>query len=296
MSDQKTVQEIVRLEGVGLHSGEPVQMAICPAPANAGITFVRTDLPGRPEVSAHFGNVVSTQLATTLGHGAARVSTVEHVLAALYGLGIDNALIEVNGPEVPILDGSAISFCEGILSKGTVEQSAPKKFISLKRKVKIHLGEKYAIAEPAKRFEIRSSVFWEHPAIGEQNFTFGGSPADFSSIADARTFGFLKDVEVLKEMGLARGGSLDNAIVLDEDCVLNPGGLRHSDEIVRHKVLDTLGDLKLTGYEVIGRFTLNRSGHEMHHKLIEAIFEDPANYEIHEPAIVEETALGYAAV
>lgn len=255
-------------------------MTVHPGKPNQGIVFIRADLEGAPEIPAGFRSVLDTQLATTLGIGRITVSTVEHLMAAFAGLGVDNAVVEVSGPEIPILDGSSAHFTEAMTAVGLETQLAPRTTLVLKRKVEVHLGEKWAVAEPAFRLEVHSSIEWDHPAIGYQEYRYVQGRTSFLEIAAARTFGFMKDVEALRRLGLIRGGSLDNAVVLDEAGVLNSDGLRFSDEFVRHKVLDALGDLKLAGIEIAARFRLHRSGHDVHHQILTAIFRDPSNYEI----------------
>jgi UDP-3-O-[3-hydroxymyristoyl] N-acetylglucosamine deacetylase len=277
---QHTLKSAVSVTGIGLHSGKSVTMTIQPARPNVGIHFVRTDLPGRPEVSANFKNVVCSRLATTLGKGDVKISTVEHVLAALQGLGVDNAFIEVNGPELPILDGSSAPFVEAIDSVGLVSQAMVRPIVALRRKVELKVGEKWAVAEPSARLEVHGSYEWDHPAIGYQEYYFVEGQTDFREIAAARTFCLLKDVEQMKRMGLALGGSLDNAVVMDDSQVLNPSGLRYANELARHKVLDALGDFKLAGIGLRAYVRMHRSGHELHSQLLNAIFRDEANYEI----------------
>jgi UDP-3-O-[3-hydroxymyristoyl] N-acetylglucosamine deacetylase len=277
---QKTLKKSATIEGVGLHSGKLVRMTIHPAYANHGIVFVRTDLEGSPKIPAHYSYVVNTQMATTLGKGKATVGTVEHVMAAFQGLGIDNALVELNGSEVPILDGSSIRFCESILDIGLVKQAQTRPYVILKRRVDLRVDEKWAVAEPADRLSVHSSIDWDHPAIGYQEFTYIEGRTSFTELAAARTFGFLRDVEALRRMGLARGGSLENAVVLNEGVVLNPEGLRFPDEFVRHKVLDALGDLKLAGISIQAKIRLHRSGHDLHSQLLSAIFSNPDCFEI----------------
>lgn len=277
---QRTLKSEVSLKGIGIHSGKAASLTIRPAAPNRGIVFCRTDLPGSPEISAHYKNIICTQMATTLGIGKVTISTVEHVLAALQGLGIDNALLEVDGPEVPIMDGSSGAFCDAILQVGTASQLQSKQFLVLRRKVEVKLSGKWAVAEPASRLEIRGSIDWDHPSIGYQEFHYLEGKTPFEELARARTFGFLKEVEALKRMGLAQGGSLENAVVLDHALVLNPEGLRFPDEFVRHKVLDALGDFKLAGVHLQASVKLHRAGHDLHSQLIAEIFRDPDNYEI----------------
>ena len=277
---QKTLKQEVALEGVGLHSGQTVHMRIKPALPGQGIVFARTDLKDTPVIAAHYINVVSTQLATTLGRGKATVSTVEHILAALHGLGVDNAIIEVDAAEIPIMDGSSKAFCDAIEKVGLQSQLQNRSILAVRRRVEVKHKEKWAVAEPCSRLEIQASVDWDHPSIGYQEFRYVEGKTDFSELASARTFGFLRDVEALQAIGLARGGSLDNAVVLDDALVLNPDGLRFPDEFVRHKVLDALGDFKLAGVSLRAFVRLHRAGHEVHSELLKAIFSDAKNYEI----------------
>jgi UDP-3-O-[3-hydroxymyristoyl] N-acetylglucosamine deacetylase len=278
---QRTVAERISISGVGLHSGQPVTLTLVPAPANSGVVFVRTDLPGRPEVPARPEFVVDTALATSLGRGAARVGTVEHLLAALVGMGIDNVRAELDGPEVPIMDGSSAPFCFLIRSVGTVSQSRPKNFLVIKRPVEVREGDKFARLVPAARFSVSCTIDFRHPLITDQTFRMDFSDRTFDrEIAKARTFGFLRDVEKLKSIGLARGGSLDNAIVVDDFNILNPDGLRFPDEFVRHKILDAVGDLSLLGMPVVGHLEAYKSGHALNQKLVGAILADAEAYAV----------------
>jgi len=277
---QCTVRREVHIQGIGLHSGKPASIVIKPALPNTGILFVRKDLKNPIAIPASFEFVTQTKLATTLGRNQAHISTVEHLLSAFKLLSIDNAVVEVFGPEVPIMDGSAAAFCESIASAEVFEQAAPKKVAVLKKRVEVRKGDKVASIEPSSRLHIDARVEWNHPAIGVQNFSFTVGEDDYRTIAMARTFGFLKDVEALKKMGLALGGSLDNAIVLDDVRVINSDGLRYDDEFVRHKVLDAIGDFALAPLPILGDVTLVKAGHELHAELIQAIFSNPENYEV----------------
>jgi UDP-3-O-[3-hydroxymyristoyl] N-acetylglucosamine deacetylase len=277
---QKTLKGEVSLAGIGLHSGKRIELKLKPAHPNFGIVFIRTDLEGSPKIPAHYKNIVSTQLATTLGIGKATISTVEHVMAALQGLGIDNAILEVNGPEVPIMDGSSTVFCEAIRSVGIETQLQARPYLALRKKIEVKIAEKWALAEPASRLEIHGSIEWDHPSIGYQEFHYQEGKTNFDELSRARTFGFIKDVEALKKMGLARGASLENAVALDHALVLNPEGLRFPNEFARHKVLDALGDFKLAGISIQGYIRLHRAGHDVHSQLLAEIFKDPDNFEI----------------
>ena len=219
-------------------------------------------------------------MAHTLGRNQVTVSTVEHLLAALHGAELDNVRIELDGAEVPIMDGSAAVFYQAFQKTGIQTQNQFRTVLALRQKVELKMGEKWAVAEPSSCFEIHGSVEWDHPAIGYQEFHYQEGKTSFAELASARTFGFLKDVENLKKMGLARGGSLENAVVLDDASVLNPEGLRFSDEFVRHKVLDALGDFKLAGVAIQGFVRLHRGGHDLHRQLLAEIFKNPDCFEI----------------
>jgi UDP-3-O-[3-hydroxymyristoyl] N-acetylglucosamine deacetylase len=256
-----------------------VNLSLRPAPADHGIVFVRTDLPGQPVVPALSEYVVDTSLATNLGRAEARVGTVEHLLAALSGLGIDNVRIEVDGPEIPIMDGSAAPFAFLVQSAGIRVLDEAKSFLVIKKPVSVFDGDKEATFTPASRFKIECVIDFRHPLISDQSFSMEFSDRSFSrEISRARTFGFLRDVEMLKRIGLARGGSLDNAIVVDEFSILNPDGLRFPDEFVRHKVLDAMGDVSLFGKPVIGHLKVHKSGHALNHKLVQQVLSDASQY------------------
>ena len=283
MQWQQTIKKAFQISGIGLHSGNTISIKIKSAPANHGIVFQRVDLENKPKILACQKNVISTQLATVLGVGEVKVSTVEHLLAAFFGAGVDNALVEVSGSEIPILDGSSQIFYESILNTGIKKQRSVRSFIKLLRKVEVYDSEKLAFAEPASQMSVKGSIEWDHPSIGFQEYEFFAGKHSFDEIAAARTFGFLQDVEALQKVGLIQGGSLENAVVLDQTKVLNPEGLRYSNEFVRHKVLDALGDFMLVGLPIQARFCLHRAGHELHAKLVQKIFESPANYEFIKP-------------
>jgi UDP-3-O-[3-hydroxymyristoyl] N-acetylglucosamine deacetylase len=268
---QATIARPLEWTGTGLHSGKPVTMRLVPAAPKSGIRVVRVDLPGSPEIPCRVENVTNTQMATTLGLGKASVSTVEHLLCAVYAAGIDNLRIELNAPEVPISDGSSIEFFRALREMGVERQAKTRQVLRLKAPVRVQSGDKWATAEPSEGFSVQAEIEFSHPSIGKQAFAFveGETPAE--DFLAARTYGFLKEVEALKKMGLAQGGSLDNAVVLDDHGVLNPGGLRFANEFARHKVLDALGDLMLAGHRIQARIELSRSGHELHRQLVQAI-------------------------
>ncbi len=279
-SHQVTIRRDIRIEGIGLHSGKPAVITLKPALPNTGILFVRTDLKSPVAIPATFEFVTQTKLATTIGNQQAEISTVEHLLSAFRLLGVDNAVVEVSGPEVPIMDGSSAAFCEAILSAGFFDQSVLKKIALIKKRIEVRKGDKLALIEPSNQLHIKAKIEWNHPAIKTQEFSYTVGKSDYKEIARARTFGFLNDVETLKRMGLARGGSLSNAIVLDEARVINPEGLRYPDEFVRHKVLDAIGDFALAPLQFLGNVTLVKAGHELHRELVSSIFSSHDNYEV----------------
>ena len=277
--NQRTVAKKVSCRGVGLHSGRPATLTLAPAPPDAGLSFVRKDLG--VEIPARADLVVDTQLSTTLGLGGARVATVEHILAALTGMGIDNCRIEVEGPEVPILDGSAAPFVYLIQEAGIRTQHTGKRFLLVKRPIEIRDGDKFVRIEPAPEMSLRFTVDFNHPLCTDQTFSFVFSDRLFArEVARARTFCFVRDIERMKAAGLARGGSLDNAVVVDEFSILNSGGLRFPDEFARHKVLDALGDLTLIGMPLIARFTAHKSGHALNQALVRRLLAESAAHEV----------------
>ena len=279
---QQTIAEKVSCTGIGLHSGAPTQLVLHPARAGEGITFVRTDCKRPVEIPARSRELSSTHLATTLGRGEGSVRTVEHLLAALFGLGVDNVRIEVDGPELPVMDGSAAPFVFLLQSAGIEEQSAAKRFIRIVRPVVVEEGDKWARLTPHDGFRVNFEIDFDHPVLRKhrQKASLDFSTTAFlKEISRARTFGFLRDVETLRSHDLALGGSMDNAIVMDEYRVLNEDGLRFRDEFVRHKVLDAVGDLYLLGCCLIGEFTGHKSGHRLNNLLLRALLEEPASYE-----------------
>jgi UDP-3-O-[3-hydroxymyristoyl] N-acetylglucosamine deacetylase len=269
------------VDGVGLHSGRPVSLRLLPAPADTGIRFIRTDLRHPVEIPARSEYVVDTTLNTTLGRDGARIGTVEHLLAALYGLGVDNVRVELNGPEVPILDGSAAPFVRLIEQVGVREQKARRKVAVVRRAVSVTEGDKEVRLTPAASFSIHCAIDFQHPLITHQRYGLDVNARTFvREIAHARTFGFAREVEALRQRGLALGGSLDNAIVVDDFHILNPGGLRFPDEFVRHKILDAIGDLSLIGMPVIGQLHAQKSGHALNQRLVSRMIKEPGFIEI----------------
>jgi UDP-3-O-[3-hydroxymyristoyl] N-acetylglucosamine deacetylase len=279
---QRTVKALVRTTGVGLHSGQGVELVLRPAAPDTGIVFRRTDLDPVVEVPANAGLVTETVLCTGLSCGPAKVQTVEHLLSALAGLGIDNAYVELTAPEVPIMDGSAGPFVFLLQSAGIAEQDAAKRFIRILKPVEVREGDKVARFEPYAGFRIGFTVEFKHPAIPS---SLSRAEVEFSTdayvreVSRARTFGFMHDLEYMRERNLGLGGSMDNAIVLDEFRVLNEDGLRYADEFVRHKILDAVGDLYLAGHPIIGSFEGFKSGHALNNKLVRALLADAEAWE-----------------
>jgi UDP-3-O-[3-hydroxymyristoyl] N-acetylglucosamine deacetylase len=280
---QYTIAEKVSCTGIGLHSGAPAELTLLPARAGTGIVFVRRDV-GRPaEIPARPAFVTSTANATTLGRGGHSVTTVEHLLAAFYALGVDNARVELDGPEVPVMDGSAASFVYLLRSAGLFEQRPRRPELRLRRAIEVSDGSRRIRIQPAPRLEIRYALDYAHPAIRCQELWLERLDAEIfeREIAGARTFGFLRDVRSLWQAGLGRGGSFDNAVLLDDERVANPDGLRWPDEFVRHKVLDLIGDLALLGVAVRGRIDVERGGHSLHQKLVAEIVRRPDAWRLH---------------
>ncbi|HET6439767.1 MAG TPA: UDP-3-O-acyl-N-acetylglucosamine deacetylase [Anaeromyxobacter sp.] len=268
--NQRTVAKRVSCTGVGLHSGRPATLTLVPAAADTGISFVRMDVG--VEIRALSGHVVDTTLSTSLGNGTTRIATVEHVMATLHGMGIDNCRVEVDGPEIPILDGSAAPFVCLVHEAGVRTLSAGKRYLIIEQPVEIRDGDKLARLDPADGFSVDFTADFGHPLITNQSFRMALSDRVFErEVARARTFCFLKDIERMQAMGLAKGGSLENAIVVDEFSILNPDGLRFPDEFARHKVLDAVGDLALLGLPVAGHLTAVKSGHALNQALVRKV-------------------------
>jgi UDP-3-O-[3-hydroxymyristoyl] N-acetylglucosamine deacetylase len=286
--EQKTLTSTARCVGIGLHSGKTVEMAICPAEPGAGITIRRTDVVnGGAHIPLNWRHIVDSRLATTVGNGyGITVSTVEHLMAALAGCEIDNAIVEVDGPELPIMDGSARPFVAMIEQAGTRVQDAPRRMIRIEKRVTVGDHEKSLSLTPARAFSLSFEIDFESSSILRQELKIHmGNGAFKSDIAGARTFGFAHEVDQLRSVGLALGGSLENAIVIEGDHVLNEEGLRFQDEFVRHKILDCIGDLYLAGAPIIGHVHGARSGHALNHALLEALFEDDDAWTYVEPGI-----------
>ena len=282
MVKQRTLKTVVQATGVGLHTGEKVYLTLRPAPVNSGIVFRRVDLPQPVDIRAEAHAVHDTRLSTCLEAHGARVATVEHLMSALAGLGIDNAIVELSSPELPIMDGSAGTFVFLLQSAGIVEQSAAKKFIRVLKTVEVNDGDKWVRFDPFNGYKLNFTISFSHPVFAntKQNVTVDlGEHSYVKEVSRARTFGFMQEVEYMRSQGLALGGSLDNAIVMDEYRVINPDGLRSEDEFVKHKVLDAIGDLYLLGYSLIGAFSGFKSGHALNNALCRALLADESAWE-----------------
>ncbi len=282
MVGQRTLKNSIRATGVGLHTGKKVLMTLRPAPPDSGIVFRRMDMDPPAEIPARAENVGDTMLGTTLINGEARVSTVEHLLSAFAGLGIDNAVVEVSAPEVPIMDGSAGPFVFLLQSAGIEQQRTPKRFVRIKKRVRVEDGDKWAQFDPFDGFKVNFEIEFNHPVFKRrsQKASMDFSTTSFlKEVSRARTFGFMRDLEVLRSRNLALGGNLDNAIVLDDYRVLNEDGLRYEDEFVKHKILDAIGDLYLLGHSLIGEFSGYKSGHALNNRLLRTLLADQSAWE-----------------
>ena len=278
---QHTLSSIIEISGVGLHSGKPVLMRLIPAPINHGVVFKRVDLnEGQNLISALFNNVVDTKLCTLIANEfGARVGTIEHLMAALYGCGVDNVLVEIDAAEVPIMDGSSKEFVQAIMTAGTKKQSAPRHAIKILEEIVVKDGDKMVRFSPSHVPVFSGRIDFDHKDIGVQDYTLRLVNGNFRhDVADCRTFGFAHEVEMLRKAGLGLGGSLDNAIVLDDEGVMNPEGLRCSDEFIRHKILDAVGDLYLAGCPILGQYYGHKAGHAMNNALLHALFANPSKW------------------
>jgi len=296
MIRQRTLRNSIKATGVGLHTGDKVLLTLCPAPVDTGIVFRRTDLNPVAEIPARADLVGETTLSTCLVHGDARVSTIEHLLSAMAGLGIDNAYVDVTAPEIPIMDGSAAPFVFLLQSAGIVEQHAAKKFIRVRKEVTVTDGDKTASFLPLEGFKISFAIDFDHPVFKHRAKT---TEIDFSTtsfvreVSRARTFGFVEEIEYLRSKGLARGGSMDNAVVIDDYKVLNHGGLRYDDEFVKHKVLDAIGDLYLLGYSLIGEYRAFKSGHALNNHALRTLIANKDAWEMVTFEDVEQAPISY---
>lgn len=282
MIKQRTLRRTIKATGITLHGGDKVVLTLRPAPVNAGITFRRVDLSPAVEIKATPENVIDTTLSTCLGHGKVRISTIEHLMSAMAGLGIDNAYIDVSAPEMPIMDGSASPFVFLLQSAGIEEQPALKRYIRIKKKIIVQDGDKFASFEPFSGFKINFSIDFNHPVIKKTSQSIS---LDFSSssyvkeVSRARTFGFLSDYEKLRQLNLANGANLNNTVVVDDYRILNEDGLRYEDEFLKHKILDAVGDLYLLGANLIGEFTGHKSGHALNNQLLRTLLQNESAWE-----------------
>jgi len=298
MLKQRTLKNSIRATGVGLHTGRKVLMVLRPAPADSGITFRRTDLDEPVDIPARAENVGDTMLGTTLVRDGIKVSTIEHLLSALAGLGIDNVVVELSAAEVPIMDGSAGPFVFLLQSAGIEEQGAPKRFVRIKKSVKVEDGDKWARFDPYDGFKVNFEIEFDHPVFKRRSQV---ASMDFSTtsflreISRARTFGFMRDLEYMRSRNLALGGNLDNAIVLDDYRILNEDGLRYEDEFVKHKILDAIGDLYLLGHSLIGEFSGFKSGHGLNNRLLRAVMADTSAWEEVTFATLQDAPISYVA-
>ncbi len=285
---QRTLSKNVRFSGIGLHSGKKVHLTLKPAPINHGIKFVRKDLPDDPTIPARFNCVVDTSLATVIGSDGVIVSTIEHLMACLAGLSIDNVIVELDSYEVPVMDGSAGPFTRMIMEAGIQEQAAARHFFVLKEPIELEQDGKFVGAYPDTTFKITCNIDFEHPLIRKQSCSIEVEDHIFErEISSARTFGFLHEVEYMKRYGLARGGSLNNAVVIDENDILNEDGLRYQDEFVRHKLLDCIGDFSLLGMPILAHIITSKSGHAFNHAFLENFFNNKTSWQtltLNEPA------------
>jgi UDP-3-O-[3-hydroxymyristoyl] N-acetylglucosamine deacetylase len=276
---QKTIRKRAVVTGIGIHSGDPCTLTFRPAPPDTGVYFIRTDLPGSPSLKVAAKNVQATSYQTTIGGPEFTVATIEHCVSALSALRIDNIFIELDGPEIPICDGSAKEFLKALIAAGIIEQDQPRKYCYITEPIYFSEGEKHAYVVPYHGLRLTVTIDFPHPRIGKQVVDLDINEQSFGrDIAAARTFGFLKDAEALKARGLAKGGSLDNAIVLDQDLILNPEGLRWEDEFVRHKALDALGDLVTLEMPLMGHVVLHKAGHDVMNKLVKKIADSPQSF------------------
>ena len=299
MLRQRTLKSLVSATGVGLHTGQKVRLTLRPAQPDTGVVFHRTDLAGAAEIPARADLVGETRLCSCLVRGKTEIYTVEHLMSALAGLGVDNLHVDLDGPEVPIMDGSAAPFVLLIQQAGIEEQGAPKRFLRVKQRVEAKDGDKWAALEPYEGFKLSFSIVYKHPVIEKSNTALSVDFATTSylkEVARARTFGFMHDVEDLRDSGFALGGGLENAVVLDEHRVLNAEGLRFGDEFIRHKILDAIGDLYLLGRPLLAAFSAHKSGHALNNKLLRQLAADPSATEVVTFERAEEAPAGIAGL
>jgi len=276
---QQTIAKKIEVTGIGLHSGEAIKIVLEPASVNSGIIFVHAK--SGLEIKLSPQNITETKLATTLGSKPNAISTIEHFLSAVYAYGVDNLKVTVYGNEMPIMDGSAIAFCMMLDDAGILKQNSAKKFIVIKKEITVEEGNKFASLKPSKNASFNFSIDFDHPVIGEQKYSFNFTKNNFiEEVARARTFGFARDIQYLQSINLALGASLDNAIGLDDNSVLNPDGLRFENEFVRHKILDAMGDMMVLGYNVLGAYSAHASSHDLNHLLTQKLLNTQGAYEL----------------
>ena len=299
MLRQRTLKSLVHATGVGLHTGQKVKITLRPAQPDTGVVFRRMDLPSAPEIPARGELVGETRLCSCLVQGDTKIYTIEHLMSALAGLGVDNVHVDLDGPEVPIMDGSAAPFVLLIQQSGIEEQGAPKRFLRVKKRIEAKEGDKWAVLEPYEGYKLSFSIVYDHPVIEKSNTSL---TVDFATtsylkeVARARTYGFMQDLEDLRESSLALGGGLENAVVLDEHRVLNAGGLRYGDEFIRHKILDAIGDLYLLGRPLLAAFSAYKSGHALNNRLLRELLADPAASEVVTFERADEVPAGVAGL
>ena len=299
MLRQRTLKSLVSATGVGLHTGQKVRMSLRPAQPDTGVVFRRIDLPSAADVPARADLVGETRLCSCLVSGDTKIYTIEHLMSALAGLGVDNVYVDLDGPEVPIMDGSAAPFALLIQQAGIEQQGAPKRFLRVKKRIEAKDGDKWAVLEPYEGFKLSFSIVYDHPVIEKSNTSL---TVDFAvtsylkEVARARTYGFVHEVESLRQSGLALGGGLENAVVLDEHRVLNAEGLRYGDEFIRHKILDAIGDLYLLGRPFLAAFSAHKSGHALNNQLLRELAADPAATEVVTFERAEEAPAGVAGL
>jgi UDP-3-O-[3-hydroxymyristoyl] N-acetylglucosamine deacetylase len=298
MLRQRTLKSIISATGVGLHTGQKVRLTLRPAQPDTGIIFRRLDLSPPADVPARADLVGETRLCSCLVKGDAKVYTVEHLMSALAGLGIDNCYVDLDGPEVPIMDGSAAPFVLLLQQAGIEQQGAPKRFLRVKKRIEVTEGDKSAVLEPYEGFRLSFDIVYSHPVIekSKTSITVDFAETPYKDVARARTYGFMQDLEDLRESSLALGGGLENAVVLDEYRVLNADGLRFADEFIRHKALDAIGDLYLIGHPLLASFTAFKSGHALNNKLLRALMADPQSTEVVTFERAEEAPAGVAGM
>ena len=299
MLRQRTLKSPVSATGVGLHTGQKVRMTLRPAQPDTGVVFRRLDLPSAADVPARADLVGETRLCSCLVSGETKIYTIEHLMSALAGLGVDNVLVDLDGPEVPIMDGSAAPFVLLIQQAGIEEQAAPKRFLRVKKRIEAKDGDKWAVLEPYEGFKLSFSIVYSHPAIERSNTSLTvdfANTAYLKEVGRARTYGFMHDIEDLRDVGLALGGGLDNAVVLDDHRVLNSEGLRFADEFIRHKILDAIGDLYLLGRPFLAAFSAHKSGHALNNRLLRAVMADPSATEVVTFERAEDAPAGVAGL